>query len=99
MLTVVVCLLHDNAQPHVARGTTKLLEQFGWDVSTHPPYSPDLAPSDYHFLLTETKEELAGICFSADEGGPGSSQQLDTRGGGKFLQGGDFKARCKVFKM
>ena len=74
MLTAGVCLIHDNARPHFAHANIKLLEPFGWYVSTHPPYSPDLAPSDYH-LLTEMKEEL------------------DKRGGGKFLHGGDFKAR------
>ena len=32
-----VCLLHDNARPHVARQTVALLDQFGWDIITHPP--------------------------------------------------------------
>ena len=39
-----VILLHDNARPHVAK---KYLETFKWDVLPHPPYSPDIAPSDY----------------------------------------------------
>ncbi|KAG5309538.1 SETMR methyltransferase, partial [Acromyrmex insinuator] len=50
MLTAGVSLLHDNARPHVAASTTALLNQFSWDVLTHPPYSPDLAPSDYHLF-------------------------------------------------
>ena len=25
-------------------------KEFKWKVLTHPPYSPDLAPSDYHLF-------------------------------------------------
>jgi len=66
MLTKDICLLHDNARPHVARQTVVLLDQFGWDIITHPPYSPDLAPCDYH-LFPKLKEYLAGRCFSDDD--------------------------------
>ncbi|KAG5310262.1 SETMR methyltransferase, partial [Pseudoatta argentina] len=66
MLTAGVSLLHDNARPHVAASTTALLNQFSWDVLTHPPYSPDLAPSDYH-LFTKLKESLAEKRFQNDE--------------------------------
>lgn len=66
MLTKGVCLLHDNARPHVARDTKALLEKFGWDVISHPPYSPDLAPSDYHLLLN-LKKHLGGKRLETDE--------------------------------
>ncbi|KOX74680.1 Histone-lysine N-methyltransferase SETMAR [Melipona quadrifasciata] len=36
----------------------KLL-QFDWDVLPHPPYSPDLAPSDYYLFLS-LKNSLRG---------------------------------------
>ena len=26
------------------------MDHFGWDLFDHPPYSPDLAPSDYHWF-------------------------------------------------
>ncbi|PNF18223.1 hypothetical protein B7P43_G17755 [Cryptotermes secundus] len=39
-----VVFLHDNARPHTAETLWKLK----FDVMAHPPYSPDLAPSDYH---------------------------------------------------
>jgi len=42
-----VILLHDNARPHVAKVVKKYLETLKWDVLPHPPYSPDIAPSDY----------------------------------------------------
>lgn len=66
MLTRGVCLLHDNARPHTALATKALLDSFGWDVLNHPPYSPDLAPSDYH-LFTSLKAHMGGIKFSTDE--------------------------------
>jgi len=65
MLTKGVCLLHDNARPHVARQTV-VLDQFGWDLVNHPPYSTDLAPCDYH-LFPKLKEHLAGRRFSDDD--------------------------------
>ena len=41
---------HDNARPHVAIPVKNYLENSGWKVLPHPPYSPDLAPSDYHLF-------------------------------------------------
>ncbi|XP_065657983.1 histone-lysine N-methyltransferase SETMAR-like [Hydra vulgaris] len=39
--------LHDNARPHVTETVTNCLNQAGITIIRHPPYSPDLAPSDY----------------------------------------------------
>jgi histone-lysine N-methyltransferase SETMAR len=47
MLTSGVVLLHYNARPHTAARTRAPLEHFNWELFDHPPYSPDLAPSDY----------------------------------------------------
>jgi histone-lysine N-methyltransferase SETMAR len=38
------------------------INKFGWDTVTHPPYSPDIAPSDYH-LFPELKKHLGGTHF------------------------------------
>jgi len=43
-----VLFFHDNARPHTANCTQELLDHFGWEVFDHPPYSPDLAPNNYH---------------------------------------------------
>jgi transposase len=43
-------LLHDNARPQTARATIDALEMLKIEVLSHPPYSPDLAPSDFHFF-------------------------------------------------
>ncbi|KAH0819643.1 hypothetical protein GEV33_003148 [Tenebrio molitor] len=66
MLTRGVSLLHDNARTHTAQVLQELLTSFGWDIVTHPPYSHDLAPSDYYFF-TKLKEFLGGKRFSNNQ--------------------------------
>ena len=39
---------------------------FGWEQSHHPPYSPDLAPSNFH-LFRYLKEFLGGKRFPTDD--------------------------------
>ena len=39
---------HDNARPRASLKITKCVTKFGWTVLSHPPYSPDLAPSHFH---------------------------------------------------
>lgn len=65
LLTSGVVFVHDNARPHTAQRTTELLEKFKWDVFVHPPYSPDLAPSDFH-LFPYMKRWLASQRFTSD---------------------------------
>jgi len=49
-LTKVLLLLHDNAPAHRSHvGQAAILES-GFEEMHHPPYSPDLAPSDYHLF-------------------------------------------------
>jgi histone-lysine N-methyltransferase SETMAR len=42
--------LHDNAPTHRALATHKKLAYLGFHYLHHPPYSPDLASSDYHLF-------------------------------------------------
>ena len=43
-----IIIQQDNARPHSALSTQETIKKLGWTVLTHPPYSLDLAPSDYH---------------------------------------------------
>ena len=43
-----IYFLHNNATLHVAKSTRQKLLSLGWITISHPPYSPDLAPTDYH---------------------------------------------------
>ena len=45
----------DEARPHIFLVTRKKLLKLGWEVMPHPPYSPDLAPSDYHMYSVHFK--------------------------------------------
>jgi hypothetical protein len=49
---------HNTARRHTAARTNALIKLFNWEIFDHPPYSPDLAPSDYH-LFTKMKVWLA----------------------------------------
>ena len=44
---------------HTARRSRHHLQDFSWEVFNHPPYSPDLVPSDFHHLL-QLKKFLSG---------------------------------------
>ena len=58
-----VILQHDNARPHCPRRTLEKINSLGWEVLPHPPYSPDIAPSDFH-LFRSLQHFLSGIFFS-----------------------------------
>jgi len=60
-----VLFLHDNAPAHRALATQKKLAYLGFQCLDHPPYFPDLAPSNYH-LFSGLKKQLQGSHFSSD---------------------------------
>jgi len=56
-VTKGVLFFHDNAPAHRALATQNKLAYLGFQCLDHPPYSPDLAPSDYH-LFPGPKKQL-----------------------------------------
>jgi transposase len=59
-------LLHDNARPHTAPAAIDALEMLKFEVLSHAPYSPDLAPSDFHFF-PHLKRDLKRTRFTSDD--------------------------------
>jgi histone-lysine N-methyltransferase SETMAR len=57
-----VLFLHDNAPGHRALTSQKNLAYLGFQYLDHPPYSPDMAPTDYH-LFAELKKQLKVLDF------------------------------------
>lgn len=59
-------LLQDNAAAHRKAAVLTALEDFGWEIMAHPPYSPDLSPCDF-FLFPKIKEAMRGQRFKDTE--------------------------------
>ena len=74
-------LHHNNARPHAALGNRQKIAELDWKILSHPSYSPDLAPSNYHLFLSlqnflrgkkfkneeDIKQALANFFASKDE--------------------------------
>ena len=57
MLTEGVHLLADKAPAHSSQAALMEARQCGYEILPHPPYSPDLAPSDF-FLFRHKVRRL-----------------------------------------
>ena len=68
MLSATMPLLHNNTRLHFAAQTQELITSFRWEKMDHlpPPYSPDLAPSDFHIFL-HLKKFLGSKQFDNDD--------------------------------
>lgn len=58
--------MQDNAPAHKSHVAMQKIRDLGFELLEHPPYSPDLAPSDYH-LFPQLKKSLKGRKFSSNE--------------------------------
>jgi histone-lysine N-methyltransferase SETMAR len=61
-----ILLLQDIAPCHMAKVSKQAVVDAGFEKIEHPPYSPDLAPSDY-YLFPNLKKELRGKKFWSEE--------------------------------
>ena len=59
-------LLHDNAPVHTASVAKAAVKECGFREMEHPPYSPDLATTDFLFF-SKLKKGLGGRKFDDDE--------------------------------
>ncbi|CAH2106531.1 unnamed protein product [Euphydryas editha] len=60
-------LFYDNARSHVAQVVKAALQELEREVLQHPPYTPDLAPTDYH-LLRSLSNHMRSVSFDREEG-------------------------------
>ncbi|GFX79828.1 histone-lysine N-methyltransferase SETMAR [Trichonephila clavipes] len=60
-----VLLLDDNARPHSGTATENHIATLDWERLHHPPYSSDLATSDFH-LFPALKKNLVGRRFGSN---------------------------------
>ena len=62
-----VILLHDNTLPHVTKPVKIYLKTLQWEVLPHPPYSPDIVPSDFHLFRSMAHGLADQRCHSYKE--------------------------------
>ena len=65
LLSTGVLFQHDNARPHTTCSTVATIQDLSVCLP-HPPYSPDLVPSDFH-VFGPLKEAMVGKSFRSDE--------------------------------
>jgi len=68
-VTKGVLFLHDNAPAHRTLATQKKLAYLGFQCLYHPPYSPDLAPLNYHLFRGLKKKTVENSQFFVRRGG------------------------------
>lgn len=57
---------YDNTKSYATMQTIHKLRQLNWDILLHPPYSPDIAPSDY-YLFQSLQNDLNEEKFESFE--------------------------------
>jgi len=85
-VTKGVLFLHDNAPAHRAFATQKKLAYLDFQCFGHPPYSPNLAPSDYH-LFPGLKKKIGRSPFFVQGGGHCCHRDLVGRTSDFFFSG------------
>jgi len=66
ILTRGPLLLHGDAPAHMSRVAQAIVNDVGFEQLSHPPYSPELTPSDF-YLFRHLKQHLRGTRFFDDD--------------------------------
>ena len=64
--TLGVLILQDNAPTHMSQVAMTAMNECGFEILLHPPYFPDMAPSDF-YLLPKLKSHLRGTQYGSNE--------------------------------
>ena len=88
----------DNARPHVSLMTRQKLLQLGWEVLIHPPYSLDIAPSDFQ-LFRSLQNSINGKNFNSLEDCKRHLEQFFAQKAKKFWEDGIMKLPKKWQKV
>ena len=88
-----VVFLHDSARPYTSIRTRETITSFGWTTLPHHPYSPDLAPSDYH--LFGPMKERQTVCKW--QGSKNCRDEVVQRTVKRILRGRDTCSHSKVW--
>jgi histone-lysine N-methyltransferase SETMAR len=59
-------ILQDIMRPYASGTVSEILVKYGWQVLSHPPYSPDMSPPDFD-LFPNLKKSLRGKRFRSFE--------------------------------
>ena len=78
--------------------TRQKLLQLGWEVLIHPPYSPDIAPLDFHFFRS-LQNSLNGKNFNSLEDCKTQLEQFFAQKDKKFWEDGIMKLPGKWQKV
>jgi len=76
--------------PHTSLQTRQKLLALGWNILPHPPYSPDIALSDYH-LIRFLQNSLHGKHFVSEEAVKQHLEQFFAEKDRKFFEQGIIK--------
>ena len=88
----------DNARPRASLTTRQKLLQLGWEVLIHPPYSPDIAPLNFH-LLRSLQNSLNRKNFNTLEDCKRHLEQFFAQKDKKFWEDGIMKLPEKWQKL
>ena len=81
-----ILLQQDNAKVHTCKLAMDAVERNGYELISHPAYSPDLAPSDY-FLFPNLKKDIRGRHFRSNEEVAAVEEWVRDRNPGFFSSG------------